>query len=62
MTASLPFRLARAAAFAVVCVALSVLAHLLDGGSVAGPVVAGGLLLAFGAAAVSPRGVNGRWR
>lgn len=50
MTASLPFRLARASVFAVVCVALSVLAHLLGGGSVAGPVMAGGLLLAFGVA------------
>ncbi|WP_431930081.1 MFS transporter [Nonomuraea jabiensis] len=53
MTASLPFRLARAAVFAVVCVTLSVLAHLLGGGSVAGPVMAGGLLLAFGAAAAA---------
>ncbi|MFI6737751.1 MFS transporter [Nonomuraea sp. NPDC050451] len=53
MTASLPFRLARAAVFAVVCVALGVLAHLFGGGSVAGPVMAGGLLLAFGAAAVA---------
>lgn len=53
MTASLPFRLARAAVFAVVCVALSVLAHLFGGGSVAGPVVVGGLLLAFGAGVVA---------
>ncbi|GGT16478.1 MFS transporter [Nonomuraea spiralis] len=48
MTASLPFRLARAAVFAVVCVALSVLAHLFGGGSVTGPVTVCGLLLAFG--------------
>ncbi|MER6581029.1 MFS transporter [Nonomuraea sp. NPDC001023] len=53
MTASLPFRLARAAVFAVVCVALGVLAHLFGGGSVTGPVVAGGLLLAFGGGVVA---------
>ncbi|MEU6717378.1 MFS transporter [Nonomuraea sp. NPDC046802] len=53
MTASLMFRLARAAVFAVVCLGLSVLAHLLGGGSVAGPVMAAGLLLAFGAAAAA---------
>ncbi|MEU0565434.1 MFS transporter [Nonomuraea sp. NPDC005983] len=53
MTASLPFRLARAAVFAVVCLGLSVLAHLLGGGSVTGPVMVGGLLLAFAAAAAA---------
>ncbi|WP_406314624.1 MFS transporter [Streptosporangium sp. NBC_01639] len=53
MTASLPFRLARAAVFAVVCLGLSVVAHRLGGGSVSAPVAAGGLLLAFGAAAAA---------
>lgn len=56
MTACLPFRLLRAAVFAVVCLALSMVAHRLGGGSVSGPVAAGGMLLAFGAAvAVSGR-------
>lgn len=53
MLASLPFRLARAAVFAVVCLGLSVLAHRLGGGTVSAPMAAGGLSLAFGAAAVA---------
>jgi hypothetical protein len=53
MTASLPFRLARAAVFAVVCLGLSAAAHLMGGGSVSAPVAAAGLLLAFGAAAAA---------
>jgi hypothetical protein len=58
MTASPPFRLARAAVFAVVCLGLSVAAHRLAGGSVTPPVAVLGLVLAFGAAA----GVSGRER
>ncbi|MER6825579.1 MFS transporter [Streptosporangium sp. NPDC000563] len=56
MPATLPFRLARAAAFAAVCLGLSVLAHVLAGGSVSVPSAAAALALAFLAAfAVSGR-------
>ncbi|MEV4748867.1 MFS transporter [Streptosporangium sp. NPDC049248] len=48
MPATLPFRLARAATFAAVCLGLGVLAHLLAGGSVSAPVSATALALAFG--------------
>ncbi|GAA0385696.1 hypothetical protein Acor_81710 [Acrocarpospora corrugata] len=47
MTAGLTLRLARAAAFAVVCAGLGLAAHLAGGGAVAGPVLAGGLAVAF---------------
>jgi len=50
MSATLPFRLARAAAFAAVCLGLSVLAHVLAGGSVSVPSAAAALALAFLAA------------
>ncbi|WP_345579630.1 MFS transporter [Nonomuraea rosea] len=45
-----PFRLARTAVFAVVCLGLGVAAHLLAGATVAPPVALGGLGLAFAAA------------
>ncbi|NRQ31621.1 MFS transporter [Nonomuraea sp. NN258] len=44
------FRLARAAAFAVVSLGLGVAAHVLGGGSVSAPVMLGALGLSFGAA------------
>jgi hypothetical protein len=47
MSATLPFRLARAAAFSAVCLGLSVTAHVFSGGSVSAPSAAGGLALAF---------------
>ncbi|GLW99262.1 MFS transporter [Microtetraspora sp. NBRC 16547] len=54
MSAITPFRLARTTAFAAVCVGLGVIAHLFGGGSLSGPLsgpmVAGGLALAFAAA------------
>ncbi|MFC4530552.1 MFS transporter [Sphaerisporangium dianthi] len=56
MTAALPFRLARATVFAVVCLGLSVAAHRLGGGPVSTPVAAGGLLLAFGAGVAASGG------
>ncbi|MEV4244318.1 MFS transporter [Streptosporangium canum] len=56
MSATLPFRLARATAFAVVCLGLSVMGHVLVGSPVPVPAAAGGLVLAFLAAlAVSGR-------
>ncbi|MFF3443328.1 MFS transporter [Streptosporangium sp. NPDC002721] len=56
MPATLPFRLARAAAFAAVCLGLSVMAHVLAGGSVSVPTATVALVLAFVAAlAVSGR-------
>ncbi|MEV0593292.1 MFS transporter [Nonomuraea cavernae] len=50
MSASLPFRLARTSAFAVVCLGLSVVAHTFGGGGVTPPAMAGALALAFAAA------------
>ncbi|MGW0595157.1 MFS transporter [Streptosporangium sp. NPDC002607] len=50
MPATWPFRIARAAAFAAVCLGLSVMAHVLAGGSVSAPSAAAALALAFGAA------------
>lgn len=50
MPAALPFRLARAAVFAVVCTGLGVLAHVFGGGAVSAPVAGAGLVLAFSAA------------
>ncbi len=50
MPATLPFRLARAAAFAAVCLGLSVMAHVLAGGSVSVPTATVALALAFAAA------------
>ncbi|WP_067184928.1 hypothetical protein [Microtetraspora niveoalba] len=50
MGAITPFRLARTAAFAAVCGGLGVLAHLFGGGSLSGPRVAAGLVLAFAVA------------
>ncbi|WP_214414111.1 MFS transporter [Sphaerisporangium fuscum] len=47
---TLPFRLVRAATFAVVCLVLGVGAHVLGGGTLSAPHLAGGLVLAFGAA------------
>ncbi|MDF5752807.1 MFS transporter [Spongiactinospora sp. TRM90649] len=47
------FRLVRAAVFAVVCVGLSAAAHRVSGGTLSVAVVAGGLLLAFGAGAAA---------
>ncbi|GAA4196248.1 hypothetical protein GCM10022252_43270 [Streptosporangium oxazolinicum] len=47
MPAPLTLRLARAAAFAVVCLGLGVLAHLLGGGVVSAPAAASALALAF---------------
>ncbi|MEU8384896.1 MFS transporter [Streptosporangium sp. NPDC048865] len=55
MPATLPFRLARAAAFAAVCLGLSVLAHVLAGGSVSVPVAAAALAIAFVAALAASR-------
>ncbi|HEX8009259.1 MAG TPA: MFS transporter, partial [Trebonia sp.] len=46
----MPFRIARAAVFAVVCLGLSALAHVFGGGSVPVPGLIGGLGLAFAAA------------
>jgi hypothetical protein len=45
MPAGLSFRLARATAFAVVCLALGVIAHVLGGGTVSARTAASGLLL-----------------
>jgi hypothetical protein len=50
MSAGLPFRLTRASSFAVACLGLGVLAHLLGGGTLSVPAAAGGLGLAFAAA------------
>ncbi|RJL30139.1 MFS transporter [Bailinhaonella thermotolerans] len=50
MSASLPFRAARAAAFAVVSLGLGVLAHLVAGGGVSSPVALAGLVASFAAA------------
>ncbi|MEV6868245.1 MFS transporter [Streptosporangium subroseum] len=50
MAAGLSFRLARAAAFAVVCLTLGVIAHVFGGGTVSAPPAAGGLLVIFLAA------------
>ncbi|GGO62554.1 MFS transporter [Nonomuraea cavernae] len=50
MSASLPFRLARTSAFAVVCLGLGVVAHTFGGGGVTPPAMAGALALAFAAA------------
>ncbi len=47
MPATSPFRLARAAAFAAVCLGLSVSAHLFAGGTVSARSAAGALALAF---------------
>ncbi|MEV7013359.1 MFS transporter [Streptosporangium sp. NPDC051022] len=56
LPATMPFRLARAAAFATACLGLSVMAHVLAGGTVSAPSAAGALALAFTAAlAVSGR-------
>ncbi|MEV6033479.1 MFS transporter [Nonomuraea sp. NPDC052116] len=52
MRAHLPFRLARTAAFAAVCVALAAFAHVLGGGSAPAPWVAG-----LGLAGVSALGL-----
>ncbi|MFJ2031181.1 MFS transporter [Streptosporangium sp. NPDC087985] len=48
----MPFRLARATAFTVVCLGLSMLAHVFAGGSVSAPSTAGALAIAFVAAFV----------
>ncbi|MCG5213012.1 MFS transporter [Streptosporangium sp. KLBMP 9127] len=53
MPASLPFRIARATVFAVVCVGLSVTVHLFAGGSVSAPSAAVGLALAFAMASAA---------
>jgi hypothetical protein len=58
MPATWPFRIARAAAFAAVCLGLSVMAHVLAGGSVSVPSAAAALAFAFGAALI----VSGRER
>ncbi len=50
-TAALPFRVVRAAAFAVVCLGLSMGAHVLAGGMLSGRSVGLGLAVAFAAAA-----------
>lgn len=50
MLALAPFRLARAAAFAVVCLGLGVAAHLFGGGSVSMPGAAGALAICFAVA------------
>ncbi|GAA3469353.1 MFS transporter [Nonomuraea roseola] len=50
MSAGLPFRLTRASSFAVACLGLGVLAHLLGGGALSVPAAAGGLGVAFAAA------------
>ncbi|MEU8246271.1 MFS transporter [Nonomuraea sp. NPDC048916] len=50
MSASLPFRLARTSAFAVVCLGLGVAAHTFGGGDVAPPAMAGALGLGFAVA------------
>ncbi|MCC5581940.1 MFS transporter [Microtetraspora sp. AC03309] len=50
MSVLTPFRLARTTAFAAVCVGLGVLAHLFAGGTLSGPRVVVGLILAFAAA------------
>ncbi|GAA2868432.1 hypothetical protein GCM10010517_28210 [Streptosporangium fragile] len=50
MLAASPFRLARASAFAAVCLGLGVVAHLFAGGTVTAASAAGGLALAFGIA------------
>jgi hypothetical protein len=56
--ADLMFRLARAAAFSVVCLGLSVTAHVLTGSSVSASSAAGGLALAF----LTALAVSGRER
>ena len=56
--AGLTFRLARAAAFSVVCLGLSVTAHVLAGSSVSASSAAGGLALAF----LTALAVSGRER
>ncbi|MFC4056732.1 MFS transporter [Planomonospora corallina] len=53
MTAAPLLRIARAAAFAVVCVGLSAAAHLLAGGEVCARSAATGLVLAFAAGAAA---------
>jgi hypothetical protein len=56
MSATLPFRLVRAAAFAAVCLGLGVAAHVFAGGSVSAPSAVGGWAPVFLAAlAVSGR-------
>ncbi|SDG16222.1 hypothetical protein SAMN05421505_102111 [Sinosporangium album] len=50
MPATLPFRLTRAAAFAVVCAGLSVAAHVFAGGALSGSGVVVALALAFASA------------
>lgn len=47
MSATMPFRLARAAVFALVCLGLSALVHIFGGGSVSAQGLIGGLGLAF---------------
>lgn len=58
MSATLSFRLARAAAFSAVCLGLSVMAHVLAGSSVSAPSAAGGLAIAF----LTALAVSGRER
>ncbi|MFC5819652.1 MFS transporter [Nonomuraea harbinensis] len=50
MPSSLPFRLARTAVFAVVCLSLGMVAHSLAGGSVPGPAMVAGFFVAAGGA------------
>lgn len=50
MNAGMGFRLVRAAAFAVACLGLGVVAHFFGGGGVSGPGMAAGLGLSFAAA------------
>lgn len=61
MLASLPLRLARAAAFAVVCLGLAVLAHVFAGGSVPVPSVLSGFALSFAAALALAARERGFW-
>ncbi|MEO3854858.1 MFS transporter [Acrocarpospora sp. B8E8] len=58
MSATMPFRLARAAVFAVVCVGLSAPAHVFGGGSVPVP----GLICGFGLAFAAALPLSGRER
>lgn len=61
MLASLPFRLARAAAFAVVCVGLAVLAHVFAGGAVPVSSALFGFALSFAAALALAGRERGFW-
>ncbi|MGI5268088.1 MFS transporter [Nonomuraea sp. CA-218870] len=53
MPSSLPFRLLRAAAFAVVCLGLGMVAHVFAGGSVPGPAMVAGFCVAAAGAYAS---------